>query len=500
MRKKNDSFEGMLNMFEQRVPDDSVEDSRQKTDTKKSNNTDYCNQKEENDLNFVAKYMRFLKKVVYRMNYRPKYKRIMQEITYRYIQNKADSKKVLSEMYHVTETMIEIEMCKFMKDLFARKILWLNKNVNELGDIKGEARQWLYHTANELCEVTKFPFPLEKIDILNPIGLDKVHDILSDRYILVEPRKGRIVLKHIRAIYLVMQEYIVPATMSQVISLMEQKSVQKNFPINLDIVKTLLESFPLIEKVGDDQYQVKFEYLKKDYCQIGRIIYESHRLISKNDIRKEFNRRLPNEMKDISKVSINVLKDRDSRFNAHGRLGWSFSAEGKNESVSLLQTLREYVKQHDDIIDNDELMDYLTEQKQTAYPIGTIKSYISLYYIRCKEDKNILCKKDAVHHHPEYSWMKIHNVRPKNRTPEYYPQIAQFIFDYVKAKNGRCKISEIVNLCFNKFNDKIKQKNTIYKILKRYITEDFKIDVIDGDKYIIHMLSKESLDHDNCHN
>ncbi|NLI35475.1 MAG: hypothetical protein GX416_03000 [Bacteroidales bacterium] len=487
MRKKNNSSEGMLNMFEQRVLDDSIEDHRQKIDIPESNNTDSCGLEEENDLNFVARYMKFLKKVVYRMNFRPRYKRIMLGITYRYIQNKADSNKVISKMYHVTETMIEMEMCKFMKDLFARNILWLNKDLDKLGDIKGEARQWLYHTANELCEATKFPFPPEKIDILNPIGLDKVHDILSDLYILVEPRKGRIVLKHIHAIFLAMQEYIVPATMPQVISLMEQKFTQKDFSINPEIVKTLLESFPLIEKVGDDQYQLKFEYLKKDYCQIGRIIYESHHLISKEEIRKEFNRRLPNEMKDISKVSINVLKDRDGRFRAHGRLGWSFSAEGKNESVSLLQTLREYVKQHDDIIRNDQLMDYLMEQNQTAYTIETIKSYISSYYTRCKEDKNILCRKDAVYQHPEHNWMKVHNVRPKNRTPEYYLQIAQFIFGYVKEKKDRCKVSEIVNLCYTKFNDKIKQKNLIYKILKRYITEDFKIAVIDGEKYIIHI-------------
>ena len=76
--------------------------------------------------------------------------------------------------------------------------------MDKLGDIKEEARRWLYHTANELCEATNFPLPPDKIDILSPIGLDKVHDILSDLYILVEPRKGRIVLKHIRAVYLVM--------------------------------------------------------------------------------------------------------------------------------------------------------------------------------------------------------------------------------------------------------------------------------------------------------
>lgn len=166
MRKKNNSSEGMLNMFEQRVLDDSIKDHQQKIDIPKSNNTDYCNHEEENDLNFVTRYMKFLKKVVYQMTFRPRYKRIMLEITYRYIQNKANSNKLISEMYHVTETMIEMEMCKFMKDLFAHNIPWLNKDLDKLGDIKEEARRWLYHTANELCEATNFPLPPDKIDIL----------------------------------------------------------------------------------------------------------------------------------------------------------------------------------------------------------------------------------------------------------------------------------------------------------------------------------------------
>lgn len=184
-------------------------------------------------------------------------------------------------------------------------------------------------------------------------------------------------------------------------------NLDSEFSFERNSVQALLEQHNWYEQVGDDEsikYQLKYKYLKKDFCKIARLVYEFGEIdLSQID---DLHRK---KMCDHSAKSIS-----NSKNQAKSRFPWIVN-NGQNNIViydaqgEVKQQLKDVISQYahkNKLFKFNELLEYLKNNGYNCSKEGTIRAYVNRCCSRSNEDRTLFCHGDFLEEYSNYTWRR----------------------------------------------------------------------------------------------
>lgn len=232
------------------------------------------------------------------------------------------------------------------------------------------------------------------VTLLSAMGIVTMN-VCPDFDIVIPSReKCRYSLK-LRQVFRVLRDTVVPMSREEYL---RRLSGQSEFGGKLDchdqrFVDTILSDRRVTESTSDGSVKVRMEFFISDEQRVGRVIYDSHRWLTRSQLMEEFRRRMGRESN-----SVNLSNLRKYGIHSSGDL-WACGQ--KKRPVNHFIT--DYCREHR-IFYMHELEAALKEE---GYPIlHRVRGYVTLSCLVDNLDANHFCHKDYAQDYPEYSWRR----------------------------------------------------------------------------------------------
>ena len=197
-----------------------------------------------------------------------------------------------------------------------------------------------------------------------------------------------------------------PMSVDDIMDLLWSSKEADKFEFNRDVVIDILEQHEWIERLvieDEIRYQLKYEYLKKDYNFFGRIVYEKKR-VNINEI-DNIHREMLN---DTEAKSI-----RNAKNNAKNKFPWvvfggvngiiEYNEQGQSRK-KMITAVHEWISRQTLFTMND-MLDALKNMGYSDLHEPTIRTYILENCHRNTKNSNLFCNSEYVEQYSkEYSW------------------------------------------------------------------------------------------------
>lgn len=195
-----------------------------------------------------------------------------------------------------------------------------------------------------------------------------------------------------------------PLDIDDIMGLLEQ--IEPDFEFDREVVYDILQQHDWIERlaVGDDvKYQLKYQYLKKAYNYLARIVYEKKQLnLDDIDI---IHREKINDF-NASSIKLSVP-------NARDKISWvTYTKSNRvlkyDESGEPQKTMRDFIKEwvaERDVFTLDDILQTLSDNGYKTIIENTVRAYIMNYCCVDNNNRNVFCRSECIHNYTsEYSW------------------------------------------------------------------------------------------------
>ena len=225
-----------------------------------------------------------------------------------------------------------------------------------------------------------------------------------------------------------LKELLFPASKEIILADVEEKvrKDKKKGEFMPDVIENALENDPIIEKVGEDSYQLKKEELGSAYLIQGRIMYEINDWRTKEEIKQIYRQQFPEKKEGFLGSQLSKYESKVSSTMGFVCLGktnkWRFTEDKTAYNNSVIELLENYLEEKE-LVTFDEVMD-LIKEKDMPYKQGTILGYLQgMCYVDETGTKFVIFdKKDE---HPEYSWKRKYRGDSTNWTVNRAVEILQ---------------------------------------------------------------------------
>jgi hypothetical protein len=225
-----------------------------------------------------------------------------------------------------------------------------------------------------------------------------------------------------------LKELLFPASKEIILADVEEKvrKDKKKGEFMPDVIENALENDPIIEKVGEDSYQLKKEELGSAYLIQGRIMYEINDWRTKEEIKQIYRQQFPEKKEGFLGSQLSKFESKVSStmgFVCLGRTNkWRFTEDKTQYNNSVIAILEKFLEEKE-LVTFDEVMD-LIKEKDMPYKQGTILGYLQgMCYVDETGTKFVIFdKKDE---HPEYSWKRKYRGDSTNWTVNRAVEILQ---------------------------------------------------------------------------
>ena len=194
-----------------------------------------------------------------------------------------------------------------------------------------------------------------------------------------------------------------PITLDGVMELLP--AINPGFDFDRNVVQDILDQHQWIEAITTDddiKYQVKYQYLKKAYAKVGRLVYEFKRI----DLEKidELHRTKLSDS-EAEGVGGNVESAKQHIdwvvSGEYGVVEYNENGEGKQK---LTNAVKEYITQHELFAYEDLAQHLIDNGYETTNSTRTIRCYINKLCSPANQAPDIFCRDDVRSLHPEYTW------------------------------------------------------------------------------------------------
>ena len=225
-----------------------------------------------------------------------------------------------------------------------------------------------------------------------------------------------------------LQNLLFPASKEIILADVEEKvrKSKKKGEFMSDVIENALENNPIIEKVGEDSYQLKKEELGSAYLIQGRIMYEINDWRTKEEIEEIYRQQFPERKDGFQGSQLSKFESKVSSTMGFVSLGktnkWRFTEDKTQYNNSVIELLEKFLEEKE-LVTFDEVMD-LIKEKDMPYKQGTILGYLQgMCYVDETGTKFVIFdKKDE---HPEYSWKRKYRGDSTNWTVNRAVEILQ---------------------------------------------------------------------------
>lgn len=241
------------------------------------------------------------------------------------------------------------------------------------------------------------------------------------------PDKGP-VKKNLNCLKNSLRDLLFPASKDVILADVEEKvrKAKKEGEFMPDVIENALENDPIIEKVGEDSYQLKKEELGSAYLIQGRIMYEINDWRTKEEIEQIYKQQFPEKKEGFQATQLSKFESKVSPTMGFVCLGktnkWRFTEDKTEYNNSIIDLLEKFLEEKE-LVTFDEVM-ALIKEKDMPYKQGTILGYLQgMCYVDETGTKFVsFDKKDE---HPEYSWKRKYRGDSTNWTVNRAVEILQ---------------------------------------------------------------------------
>ena len=206
-----------------------------------------------------------------------------------------------------------------------------------------------------------------------------------------------------------LRELLFPASKEIILADVEEKvrKSKKEGDFRQDIIEKALDNNPLIEKVGEDLYQLKKEKLGRAVLIQGRIMYEINDWRTKEEIEEIYRQQFPERKESFQAAQLSRFKSKVSPYMGFITLGttgkWRFAEDKRKYNKSVIDLLEKFLEEKE-LVTIDEVMDLL-KTKDLPYEKDTIRTYL-LRMCYVDETGTFFVHIDKKDKHPKYSWKR----------------------------------------------------------------------------------------------
>lgn len=225
-----------------------------------------------------------------------------------------------------------------------------------------------------------------------------------------------------------LKELLFPASKEIILADVEEKvrKSKKEGEFMPDVIELALENNSMVEKVGENLYQLKKEELGRAVLIQGRIMYEINDWRTKEEIEQIYRQQFPEKKEGFQAANLSKFKSKVSPTMGFISLGktskWRFTEDKTLYEENLIELLEKFLEEKE-LVTFDEVMD-LIKEKDMPYKQGTILGYLQgMCYVDETGTKFVIFdKKDE---HPEYSWKRKYRGDSTNWTVNRAVEILQ---------------------------------------------------------------------------
>ena len=225
-----------------------------------------------------------------------------------------------------------------------------------------------------------------------------------------------------------LQDLLFPASKEIILADVEEKvrKSKKEGEFMPDVIELALENNSMVEKVGENLYQLKKEELGRAVLIQGRIMYEINDWRTKEEIEQIYRQQFPEKKEGFQAANLSKFKSKVSPTMGFISLGktskWRFTEDKTLYEENLIELLEKFLEEKE-LVTFDEVMD-LIKEKDMPYKQGTILGYLQgMCYVDETGTKFVIFdKKDE---HPEYSWKRKYRCDSTNWTVNRAVEILQ---------------------------------------------------------------------------
>lgn len=181
-----------------------------------------------------------------------------------------------------------------------------------------------------------------------------------------------------------------------------------NYPFDKQTVLDILVQHTWIETLtaeGETLYQIKYPYLKNDYSQIGRIVFE-RKSLRIDDIDKIHREKMNDENASSIIFSINPAKSKFPWVVNSGVSGYLEYSENGYKRTLIRQVIKQWISEHK-LFTMDEIMAAFKEMGYTNIQERTFRAYITENCYSDVKNMNLFCNSDYIDEFKDkYVWRR----------------------------------------------------------------------------------------------
>lgn len=264
-----------------------------------------------------------------------------------------------------------------------------------------------------------------KEDLVKALGIEReqIFYVLSIAFsfkaegkenpMIMTTKKGdqdkRSVDKNLNCLKKSLQDLLFPASKEIILADVEEKvrKKKKEGEFMPDVIEQELENNPMVEKVGEDLYQLKKERLGTAVLIQGRIMYEINDWRTKEEIEEIYRQQFPERKESFQAGQLSRFKSKVSPYMGFITLGttgkWRFAEDKRKYNKSVIDLLEKFLEEKE-LVTIDEVMDLL-KTKDLPYEKDTIRTYL-LRMCYMDETGTFFVHIDKKDKHPKYSWKR----------------------------------------------------------------------------------------------
>ena len=234
--------------------------------------------------------------------------------------------------------------------------------------------------------------------------------------------------KNLNCLKISLRELLFPASKEIILADVEEKvrKAKKEGEFMPDVIEKTLDTNPIIEKVGENLYQLKKEELGRAVLIQGRIMYEINDWRTKEEIEVIYRQQFPEKKERFQASQLSRFESKISPTMGFVSLGktnkWRFTEDKTVYEQNIIALLEKYLKKKE-LVTFDEVMN-LIKEKDLPYKQDTIRGYLR-GMCHVDETGTVFVLSDKKDEHPGYSWKRKYRGDSTNWTVNRAVEILQ---------------------------------------------------------------------------
>ena len=187
-----------------------------------------------------------------------------------------------------------------------------------------------------------------------------------------------------------LNDKVIPCSIEEIVRIVEDSPKSSELDYDSNFVYNILSCTNIVDVIEDGIIQIQYKYLSSYERKCARILYESGKLLTKDELSNEI------EKRDGKKPTLNPSNAKKYGINSQGNK-WYYGEPRVPIQKKILGFAEEEI-----IFTYQELEQFLKDEGYSMHQ--TIRSNITNVCVVDNKDKNHFCHKDFVDDYPEFSW------------------------------------------------------------------------------------------------